>query len=292
MVYGGETVLSVPGLLALGLSVLPALLLVGASAGGRGTVTTAPPSVLDIWGGAAYFTALLSDGAQTMTTFQQIALLLTTIWLVLVVVRFRRSTIVLIGGLCAIGLYTLVALAYGGVTLDELGLGVAHPWLPAIGFALGGLGVMLAYSPLADWLATKWVHEPPTLESFRVIQQSKGKLIVGIVAAWVLGGILEELIARGIVLKAVESLLAAGLTEPIAAGIAVCIAALGAGLMHLYQGPRAVIIITQLSVLLGILFVVSEYNLWVVMLCHGLYDTIAFIRFARKKSRYSDLDAG
>jgi hypothetical protein len=25
-------------------------------------------------------------------------------------------------------------------------------------------------------------------------------------------------------------------------------------------------------------------------LCHGLYDTIAFIRFANKKSKYSDLD--
>jgi hypothetical protein len=34
-----------------------------------------------------------------VTTFQQIALFLTAIWLVLVVVRFRRSGIVLIGGL-------------------------------------------------------------------------------------------------------------------------------------------------------------------------------------------------
>jgi hypothetical protein len=25
-------------------------------------------------------------------------------------------------------------------------------------------------------------------------------------------------------------------------------------------------------------------------LCHGFYDTIAFIRFAMKKSKYSDLD--
>ena len=78
--------------------------------------------------------------------------------------------------------------------------------------------------------------------------------------------------------------------DPLAAGIAICIAALGAGLIHLYQGPRAALIITQLSVLFGVLFVVSGYNLWAVMLCHGLYDTIAFIRFAHKKSKYSDLD--
>ena len=26
------------------------------------------------------------------------------------------------------------------------------------------------------------------------------------------------------------------------------------------------------------------------MLCHGLYDTVAFIRFANKKSKYSNLE--
>lgn len=57
-----------------------------------------------------------------MTTFQKIALLLTVIWLVMVVVRFRRSGIILIGGLFAVGFYTLVSFARGEVTLGELGL--------------------------------------------------------------------------------------------------------------------------------------------------------------------------
>jgi membrane protease YdiL (CAAX protease family) len=226
----------------------------------------------------------------TVPTVQQTALLLTAIWLLLVVIRFHRSIPVLVGGLCAVGFYTLVALAYGGVTLDELGLGVASSWLSTIGFALAWLGLMLVYSPLADWLATRLVARPPTLEAFRAIQQSRIKLIAGIVVAWVLGGVLEELVFRGIVLKSVESLLTAWFSEPIAAGVAVCIAALGAGLLHFYQGHRAVVIVTQLSVLFGVLFVISGYNLWAVMLCHGLYDTIAFVRFASKKSKYSDLD--
>lgn len=231
-----------------------------------------------------------TEWSETVTTFHQTALLLTVIWLVIVVVRFRRSFVVLIGGLFGIGLYALVAFAYGKVTLNELGLGIANSWLPTIGFALTWLGLMLAYTPLADWLATRWVDKPPTLGAFRVIQQSKGKLIAGIVAAWVLGAILEELIFRGIVLKSVESLLTAWLIEPIATGVAVAIAALGAGLIHFYQGPRAMVIVTQLSVLFGVLFIVSGYNLWAVMLCHGLYDTVAFVRFANKKSKYSNLD--
>jgi hypothetical protein len=77
--------------------------------------------------------------------------------------------------------------------------------------------------------------------------------------------------------------LAPWLIPRLAAGVAVCIAASGAGAVHRYQGPRAVLIIAQLSVLFGILLVVSGYNLWAVMLCHGLQDTIAFIRYARRK---------
>ncbi len=225
-----------------------------------------------------------------MTTFQQTSLLLTAIWVVIVGVRFRRSTIVLIGGLVALGLYTFVAFVSGQVTPAELGLGVPHSWWRVVGFAAVWTGLMLAYSPLADRLATLWFDQPPTLESFRALQQSRAKLIAGIVVAWMLGGILEELVFRGIVLKSVVSLLTAWLAAPIATAVAICVAAVGAGVMHFYQGPRAMVIITQLSILFGVLYVVSGYDLWTVMMCHGLYDTVAFVRFANKKSKYSDLD--
>jgi membrane protease YdiL (CAAX protease family) len=148
---------------------------------------------------------------------------------------------------------------------------------------------MLAYSPLADKIATRFVATPPALEAFRGLQQSRTKLIVGILAAWALGGFLEELVFRGIILQWVQAQLSAWLVAPLATGIAVCGAAIGAGLIHLYQRLRAAIIVTQLSILFGLLFVVSGRNLWAVILCHGLYDTVAFIRFATGKSRYSRL---
>ena len=226
-----------------------------------------------------------------MTPFQQTSLLLTVFWLAIVAIRFRRSTIVLIGGLVAIGLYTLVAFLIDKVTAAQLGLALSNPWWRVIGLAAIWTALMFAYSPLADRLATRWFAKPPTLGSFRAIQESRVKLVAGILVAWMLGGVLEELVFRGIVLKSVDALLSGWLTAPIATAVAVCLAALGAGLIHFYQGHRAMVIITQLSILFGVLFVISGYNLWTVMLCHGLYDTIAFIRFANKKSKYSDLDS-
>jgi uncharacterized protein len=175
--------------------------------------------------------------------------------------------------------------------MQALGLSTFVSWRATVGSAVVWLALMLAYSPLADRLATRLVPGPPNLDAFRGLQQSRVKLVIGIVMAWILGGFLEELIFRGIVLQWVEARVLVWSAGPLAAAIAVCAAAVGAGAIHMYQGLRAAIIVTQLSVLFGVLFVVSGHNLWAVMLCHGLYDTIAFIRFANKKSKYSKLDA-
>jgi len=172
--------------------------------------------------------------------------------------------------------------------MESVGLGIPNSWFITIIVAIVWLGVMLVYSPFADWLASRWTKKPPHLDSFRAIQKSKLKLIVGIVLAWIFGGILEELILRGIILKAVQSFLTTLIVASISTGLGIIIAAVCAFIIHFYQGLRAMIIIVQLSVLFGILFVVSGYNLWAVILCHGLYDTVAFIRFAKKKSKYSD----
>ncbi len=222
-----------------------------------------------------------------MTPFQQIALLLLVVWFLLVVVRFRRSMAVLIGGLVVVGLFTLAALLHGDVSLQTLGLGASFDWFPVMVIALIWLGLMLVYSPLADRLASRWFAQPPSLGAFRALKRSWINLIAGIAAAWLLGGFLEELIARGILLQSINAAASPWLAAPLAAGIAIAISAAGAGLMHLYQGPRAALIIAQLSILFGVLFVLTGYNLWAVIVCHGLYDTIAFIHFATQKSKWS-----
>jgi membrane protease YdiL (CAAX protease family) len=198
---------------------------------------------------------------------------------------------VLIGGLVVVALYAAVEVVRGVVPIGEIGLmGGEMSWPWTFTYAVVWVALMLAYSPLADRIATRIVATPPTLGAFRAIQESRAKLIAGVFVAWILGGFLEELVFRGIVLKTVELLAWQWVAGPTGIVIAICVAAAGAGMIHLYQGPRAAIIITQLSVLFGVLFVISGYNLWAVMLCHGMYDTIAFIRFANKKSKYSELD--
>ena len=167
--------------------------------------------------------------------------------------------------------------------MEKLGLGASASPL------LSWLALMLAYGRVADRLATRLVSRPPTLDVFRALQVSRRNLLIGIVLAWVLGGFLEELILRGIILQSIEAFLSTWLAQPLGTIVGVRCSAAAASVLHLYQGPRAAIIVTQLSVLFGVLFVISGHDLWAVIGCHGLYDTIAFIRFANKNSKYSRL---
>jgi membrane protease YdiL (CAAX protease family) len=174
--------------------------------------------------------------------------------------------------------------------LHSIGLEPPSSWPWTVGFAAAWLVLMYGFSPVADRLATRLVAKPPTLGIFHALQQSRLKLVLGIIVAWILGGFVEEIVFRGIVLRNIATFAAHFLPSGLAIGAAIVGAALGAAVVHFYQGLRAAIIIAQLSALFGLLFVLSGYNLWAVILCHGFYDTVAFVRFANRSSRYSDLD--
>jgi len=215
---------------------------------------------------------------------------LMAVWLAAVGVRFQRSRPVLLGGMFAGGALTMAAWAYGGVTFAELGMTPDMPWLWTLGAAVVWTGVMYAYSSVADRIASALVAKPPILGAFKPLQQSPAKLLAGIPIAWFLGGFLEELIFRGILLQTAEICASPWIGTSGAAIFGIVVAAMGAAVIHLYQGDRAALIIFQLSILFGVLFVITGNNLRVVVLCHGFYDTIAVIRFAMGKSKYSKVE--
>ena len=177
-------------------------------------------------------------------------------------------------------------------TIDQFAVlaGLAAPVPQALAFALAWLVILLLYSPLADRIAGWFAPLPPRLAAFRALKESWLKLAAGIALAWLLGGFLEELLLRGVVLQSVAAAVAGKIGSIAANAVAILSAAAVAYILHLYQGPRAALIVAQLSALFGVLFVISGHNLWAVIVCHGLYDTIAFVRFARGTSRYSQFD--
>lgn len=118
-----------------------------------------------------------------MTTFDQLALLLIVLWLALIFARYRRSIIAVIIGLPVVAIFTAFGLASGEVTFAELGVVTPIPMALTVGYSLVALAFMLAYSPVADRLATRFFKEPPDLSAFKRIQQSEANLPGGIAGA-------------------------------------------------------------------------------------------------------------
>jgi hypothetical protein len=169
----------------------------------------------------------------------------------------------------------------------NLGLIVPIPWGRTLAYGLGGLAALLAATPLADAIATRLVGGPLKLKAFNALKRSWAHLLVGVVVAWIVGGVIEEALLRGVVLRWIEHVAARHAPPLVAQSLGVLAAAALALAAHLYQGLRAALIVSMLSVVFGVIYVASGYVLWTVILAHGLYDTIAFVRFAFGWSKYS-----
>jgi hypothetical protein len=217
-----------------------------------------------------------------MSSFQQHALLLVAVWLLLVVTRPGSSAVVKSGGLWTVALYALTALIRGEVSLAGLGLAGGRPWATTVVIALAWLALMLAYSPVADRLAIAWAPDPPDAPARLAPRKPAPALI-----ALPLSGLLEELVLRGITLPALAIAGSAWMAPSVAIAAAALACALASGAIQRDQDGRTIIVTIQRALMLGLLFVLSGYNLWAVILCRGVYDVIALIGLARGSAQYS-----
>ncbi|MBV9992770.1 MAG: CPBP family intramembrane metalloprotease [Alphaproteobacteria bacterium] len=161
-----------------------------------------------------------------------------------------------------------------GIHLTWAGLGLAAPVtvLHTAMFTIFWTGVLTAYTPTAEWVADKLFAASPKPGRH---PESMRNLALAIARAWALDAFLQEIVLRGIVVGALR--LAIGNWPAVATAATLAFAA------HLVAGPRRAAIAAQLSVLYGVLFVASEFDLWAVILAHGFYDTIALVQQARRK---------
>lgn len=68
-----------------------------------------------------------------------------------------------------------------------------------------------------------------------------------------------------------------------AVGLSLVFSSLVFGLSHYYQGSSGAISATMVGFFIGVVFILSEFNLWLVILIHGFIDSVQLILiFANK----------
>jgi membrane protease YdiL (CAAX protease family) len=179
-----------------------------------------------------------------------------------------------IAALVIIGL----ALWLRGRGLDSLGLRSPGNWWVTIclGLALGvilQLVTVVLIEPLSEKL-TRSKHD------HSVVANVKGNwkaLLKWIVMVWLLVAFLEEGVYRGFLMTEIAWL--AG-TNTAAMTFNVVFTSLVFGLSHGYQNRCGMLSTGIVGAMLGLIFIWSDFNLWLPIFVHGFIDTIGIALIA------------
>lgn len=196
-------------------------------------------------------------------------ILLTVVSLVLIITGvLRRPGIGIIIALLIVG----YSVFYRQHSFAQLGFKPQASWAITISLALPfGTAIALLATSLIDPAAELLTGEPHDISIVDGIRGDLGALIRWLIMAWLFVAVLEELVFRGYLMTGLATILPGGLWGQAANLI---ITSIIFGLAHAYQGPSGALSATLIGSLIGIVFLGSGFNLWLVILIHGIIDTI------------------
>ena len=112
------------------------------------------------------------------------------------------------------------------------------------------------------------------LSRFADLQGNLPLLFFWLVTIWTTVAFGEELIWRGFLMDRLASVLGGGLLQD---ALAVLMSAFLFGLAHFYQGTLGMITAGLLGLTYVLAYRLLGRNLWVVIIAHGLTDTVSFV---------------
>lgn len=162
-----------------------------------------------------------------------------------------------------------------GERLSDFGLRCPRPMWLAVVLVLAFFGIKLFVAqPLSDAL-TDWLNiARGDHGTFDHLRGNLPALVAWLAAAWLVGGLGEEFIFRGYLMKRVANVLGGGAGSWTAALI---LQALVFGSMHFYLGVGGMISATIGAIFFGLFFLLARRNLWPAIMVHGLWDSLVLI---------------
>jgi len=177
-------------------------------------------------------------------------------------------------GLGIIGAIIIVALFLWarGEKITQIGFAPPQNWFFTILMGLGlGLIIQLfsviLIEPLTEKI-TKSKHDHSVIDA---VKGNWKVFLQWLFMVWILVAVIEEGIYRGYLMTEMRDLIGVSLGALI---INLLLSSLVFGLSHGYQGTSGMISTGIVGVILGIIFILSDFNLWLVIFTHGFIDTI------------------
>jgi membrane protease YdiL (CAAX protease family) len=188
-------------------------------------------------------------------------------------------------GLGVIGTMILIGLAYWlrGDPLSALGFALPENWLLTVllGLALGTLIQFLSIAllePVSEKL-TRSTHDQS------LVADVKGNwiaLLQWLLVVWIFVGFLEEGVYRGFLMTETARVIG---TAPGALVFSILFSSTVFGFSHGYQNKAGILSTGVIGALLALIFVLSDFNLWLAIFTHGFIDTAALVLLATDREK-------
>lgn len=188
-------------------------------------------------------------------------------------------------GIGVIGTVVIIALTlwFRKEGLSTIGFSQPSSWLKTIflGLVLGiiiQVVTIILIEPFSEKI-TKTTHD------LSVVDSAKGSWLAFLqwmLIVWVFVVFLEEGIYRGFLMTEITKILGTG---RIVIVINILYTAIVFGLSHGYQSRSGIVSTGIIGVVLGIIFVASDFNIWLALFTHGFIDTIGIGLIAIEKDK-------
>lgn len=157
-------------------------------------------------------------------------------------------------------------------SLADVGFIAPESWLLTIllGLSIGVLIQFLSVT-LIEPLTEKITGEKHDHSIINAVKGNWKTYLQWLVIVWLLAAILEEAIFRGYFILGLTSLIG---EDVLGITLSILFSSMVFGLSHGYQNKCGILSTGVVGVILGLIFVLSEYNLWIVIFTHGFIDTI------------------
>jgi membrane protease YdiL (CAAX protease family) len=178
----------------------------------------------------------------------------------------------IVAGLVILAVIILAGYLKGTGTKD-LGLIRPKSWIRTIGLGIGY--ALLMYVALRIFVAPAlelWTGEERNLSRFDFLIGNTPALIKTIVMFWITAGFLEEVIFRGFLMSNTAAIFR---NSSLGWGIGLVFSSILFALSHGYQGLSGVLLTGIAGFVFGLLFLKHRDNLWILIIAHGLVDTIS-----------------
>jgi uncharacterized protein len=141
--------------------------------------------------------------------------------------------------------------------------------LPAV------IGLLIVNAVLSGILAA--VGLQADMSRFAFLRGNWAALLLMLVVVWTVAAFGEEMLFRGVLLNALADLFRPHAGNRLAWVLALVLTSAVVGVGHAYYGPAGIIITGVLGAGFGLVYLLSQRNLWAPILTHGVFDTVAFL---------------